>query len=372
MSQETIQWLNDNTLLGFTADKDKWAGNGFMVNGKAWWQNATFTGGFEAGIPVDEILNRLFYWQPQESEITVRVPADDIEIADGIGEDGEPYTTLIDPDRKAIVRPDTQQILGVFKSGYQIHDYEQWLLDQPASIVDESKGELGFSSAGLLRKGGVAYVTIELPDTVTTQHGDGLRPAILACTSLDGTKATTYKVVVMRPVCDNSLSMVLGGAGNQTKIKHSSRSLGRIGEVRDTLGLVYKVADEMVAFMDACADTAVTDKQFERIVQHLVPVVTPIVTAGRVENQRSVTIQQNKHQELQQLWRADRRAQHGTLAGAWQAYNTWAEHMLSQNDNKVEAVMLGTIDGTFDKADAEFWSVVAGLDIVVPQMSAAA
>jgi phage/plasmid-like protein (TIGR03299 family) len=375
MSKETRDWLNANTLVGFTANKDVWAGNGFMVDGKPWWHMDGFTGAFEQGVPVETVLDRLFYWTPLEGDLTVRIPQDDVEFADGIDANGIPYLNKVVEGKKAIIRPDTETVLGIFGADtYQVHNYEKWLIDNVGAVLDAGRGELGISSAGLLRGGGVAYVTIELPETVVTASGDGIRPAIIATTSLDGTKATTYVVRAMRPVCDNSLDLTLMGSNQKVKIKHSSQSMGRIGEVRDGLGLLYQATADMVTFLDRCAETTVTTDQFQQIVASLVPKPDPQVSGGKVQNQRSITNAENRTDELWRLWRQDPRVGNlsGTLAGAYQAVNTWTEHMRTRNDNGVERLMMGTIDGTFTKADAEFWKIVQGLDITVPVLAAAA
>jgi phage/plasmid-like protein (TIGR03299 family) len=249
MSGETIHWLNQNTLFGFTHDKDIWAqGWGrFGDDGfSAWWQREGYTGAFPGPVPLEAVMSRLFFWKPQECAINVELACDDIELADSINDDG-------------IVRPDTEQVLGIFGAdSYQVHDYEQWLITNVATILDASEGELGISSAGLLRGGGVAYVTIEAPDTVMLGDADGVRPAIVAATSLDGTKATTYAIRLMRPICDNSLDYALKGDHQRVKIRHSSKSLNRIGDVREQLGVFWETAEDMVTFMERCADTTVT------------------------------------------------------------------------------------------------------------------
>jgi hypothetical protein len=51
-----------------------------------------------------------------------------------ITDDG--VSTFTDPTRKAIVRPDTGAILGVFRSGYKVQDYDRRLIENVETILD--------------------------------------------------------------------------------------------------------------------------------------------------------------------------------------------------------------------------------------------
>jgi hypothetical protein len=113
--------------------------------------------------------------------------------------DPDGVTTYTDPTRKAIVRPDTGAILGVFRTGYRVHDYDQWLIHNVEGILD---ADLQIGSAGLLRGGAVAWVQVEMADTLTAA-GVEFRPFLTATTSLDGSIATTYQTGAQVVVCDN-------------------------------------------------------------------------------------------------------------------------------------------------------------------------
>lgn len=131
MSKETISWLNLNTLIGFT---DK--------RGHAWHYKAAEQGQesnhYTGAIPVADVERRLFNWTAVEGSI----------VATHMSVDG--VITTADPDRKAIMRSDTGAILGIFKNGYEPHQYTEWLLNTVATILDDS---LSIGSTGLLKGG---------------------------------------------------------------------------------------------------------------------------------------------------------------------------------------------------------------------------
>ena len=132
-------------------------------------------------------------------------------------------------------------MLGIFKDGYQPHQYAEWLLKNVAAILD---ADLAIGSAGLLKGGRQAWVSVETPDTITTPEGVAYRPNLLAVASFDGSLATTYKPVVTNVVCDNTMAAGLREAGPQFKVKSTRNSMGRLSDAREALGIVHTIADD--------------------------------------------------------------------------------------------------------------------------------
>ena len=335
MSAETITWLNRMTLIGFTEKR-----------GEAWHYRAEDQDDqgnhFEGPIPqerVAELLDR-----PQLTEATVSVT---YATSEGV-------TTTTDDTRKAYVRPagafgdeDPGAVLGVFKSGHQLHRYNEWLVGALEVILDDG---LALSSAGLLRGGAVAFVQVEMPDTIETPEGVAFRPFLSAATSCDGSLASTYQTGSQVIVCDNTLAAALGEkAAARIKVKHSKKSLGRIGEVRSALDIVHSAADTFAAEVEALCAMTVTDKQWaEFLTAHV----------GDAEDMRktdkSRTILTRKHDELNNLWNNDSRVNpwKGTAYGVLAAVNTHAHHIGTvKRTDRVERNMLRAVTGEYDKLD---------------------
>jgi phage/plasmid-like protein (TIGR03299 family) len=248
MSQETSTWLNTRTLIGFTDQR-----------GHAWHYRAADQGDepnhYRGAVPVEDVARRLFGWDA----VTAGVFAEYYN-ADG-------FIRLTDQTRKAVVRPagafgpdDAGAILGLFKDGYVIHQFREWLLGTVGSILDD--GDLSIGSAGLLRGGAVAWVSVEVPDTITTPEGVRFRPNLLACTSHDGSLATTFQRVVTNVVCDNTMSAALAENGQRIKVRHSRHSRLRLAEARQALAIVHTIADDFTAQVAQLAATTVTDRQW--------------------------------------------------------------------------------------------------------------
>lgn len=324
MSQETSLWLNTNTLIGFTEKR-----------GTAWHYRAEDQGDlsnhYPLAIPVGDVRDRLFHWHAVEGDITSTALTDD-----GV-------LTVKDPTRKTIIRPDTQTVLGVFKQGYEIHQYDEWLLESVAHLLDD---DLAIGSAGLLKLGGVAWVSVEVPDTIVTPEGVKFRPNLLAATSLDGTLSTTYSRCVTNVVCDNTMSAALGEKGQRIKIRHSRYSKLKLAEARDALAIVHTTADDFAAEVAALCAEKVSDKEFGTFVEALVP------TEGKKEG-RSLTIAQNKQAVLNRLWKHDVRVApwSGTAWGVVQAVNTAVHHEFSADKGRADRNALRALDGGADTLD---------------------
>lgn len=296
MSRETDRWLNLNTLIGYT-----------LKRGNAWHYRAELQGEesnhYDEAVPVDDVLRRLFNFEVLETPLFIRKP------------NGE-YVEV--EDRKGMMRDDNFDILGIFKSGYTGHGYAEWLLENVATILDD---ELGIGSAGLLRKGGQAWVSVEVPENIVTPEGVEFRPNLLATTSFDGSLATTYKRVNTIVVCDNTREAALGESGQDFKVKHTKYSAYRIKDAREALQIVHSMADDFSAEVAALSATKVSDGDFLKLMQVLVPINDDTSKIG-------ITKAENKRAELVNLYNFDNRVApwKGTAYGVAQAYNTWRQH----------------------------------------------
>ena len=341
MSTETSTWLNTHTLIGFTDQR-----------GHAWHYRAAEQGGepnhYPGGIPVPDVARRLFDWDA----VTAGV------FAEYFDESG--FIRLTDAARQAIVRPagafgpqDGGAILGLFKDGYVIHQFREWLLGTVGSILD---ADLSIGSAGLLRGGAVAWVSVEVPDTITTPEGVEFRPNLLAATSHDGSLATTFQRVVTNVVCDNTMSAALAESGQRVKVRHSRHSRLRLGDARQAPAIVHTIAEDFAAQVAQLTATTVTDGQWARFLD-------AHVTGG--DGTRSKTLAERKRDTLSRLWDHDARVSpwRGTAWGVVQAVNTYVHHEQTvRGANRGERNMLRAVDGGTDALDA---STLATLRVVL-------
>ncbi len=319
MSKETMQHLNTQTLIGFTSKR-----------GNAWHYRADLQGDepnhYAGAVPVVDIERRLFNWDAVEVELW----------AHRQGKSGMLEYVL--PDHKGIARSDSGEVLGIFKKGYRIHQFKQWLVQNEATLLD---ADLQVGSAGLLRNGAQAWVQIEMEETLNVR-GVEFRPFLTAATSHDGSIATTYVTGAQVVVCDNTLSAALAGSDRkQIKVRHSVNSMNKLQDARDALGIVYNVADAFTAQIEALTEQKVTDAMFRKFVQ----------AYTNPKDAKATTQMLHKADALMKLWKDDERVTpwKGTAWGVVSAVNTYVHHVqtvrgIDRAERNMERVVTGKIN----------------------------
>lgn len=337
MSRETRKWLSENTLIGFTEKR-----------GNAWHYREGDDNHYPLGVPIEDVRSRLFDWRPVERPLYVT--------KDRGVPDSPAYVEVA--DFKAVGRSDDASItFGVFKQGYVPHDFNEWLLDRMADILDTSAGDLGIGSAGLLEGGAVAWVQVEMPETVKTVEGVQFRPWLNAFSSLNGKFATTYKTGVTNIVCDNTMRAAQGERSESFKVRSTSRSLGKLAEAREALGLVFAVAEDFELQVAELTAQHFTTRQFDSLVKQLAPIAEDMKPVA-------VTNADKKRGLLWSLWNLDERVApwRGTAWGAYQAANTYGQHLSRINGgNRPLSNMKRSLGGQIDQADMDVLERIAAL-----------
>lgn len=346
MSKESREWLSTMTLIGYTAKR-----------GHAWHYRQGDGNHFEGPVPLEEVESRLFDWVPVDGEISVT-------FTDPVS--GE-IRVIHDEANKAIVNPKLGKVLQYPTVDYRSHEYREWLVHNVGTLLDTSTSDLGIASAGLLKGTAVAWVQFEMPEN-RSAAGMEYRPFLAATTSLDGSLATQYLRGSQLVVCDNTLSMALRGAKNLVKVKHTSQSLGKIGDVRDALQIIAATGDELGEELEQLAGLKVSDAELEAFFDAYGNGVTALVTPdGKPKEGRSLTMARNKRETMQRLYDFDQRVApwRGTALGVMQMMSTYNHHEGTvRNVTRPERNLLNAIDGTTAKSDA---SVLKTLEQVLQQ-----
>jgi phage/plasmid-like protein (TIGR03299 family) len=320
MGTESAEWYNTQILVGFTEKR-----------GHAWHYKADLQGEepnhYPKAIPVGDVHRRLFQWKAEKQPIYLM--------------QNGPIKQI--PNRVAVTRNDTDEVLGIFSDGYSVHQYDEWLIKNLANIIDD---DISIGSAGLLKSGGVAWVSLEMPDNIEAVKGFQIRPHLLATTSHNGTISTTYKQVTTFVVCDNTYEMALGESDPEFRIRHSKYSSMRIQSARDALGIVHRMTESMVRHIRVLADTQVSEKHFEMVLNAVVPKPSP-------DSKMATTRADTKRDAIVGLYRTDARAAEwrGSALGVLQAFNTYNQHFAGTDKNRIERNMTNTLMGSTKVAD---------------------
>jgi len=326
MSKETLEHLNTQVLVGFTEQR-----------GTAWHYKKEAQGDepnhYTGAVPVEDVRRRLFSWRAIEMPMFIQQPLDK-----GVKRDIEV------PNRQAIVRDDTYQVLGVLSKSYVPHQYDEWLLKQVANLLDD---DLSIGTAGLLKGGAVAWVQVEMPDSWKVA-GVEFRPHLLATTSFNGEIATLYKRTCTIVVCDNTRAAALRESGQEFRVKHTSNSLLRLGNAREALSIVHNIGEEFAAEIEKLMSIKVSDKQFDRFLSILAP-------SDDRESKQSQTRSENIRNSMRQMWQTDIRCApfRNTGFGAVQTVNTWRQHIKPTRKGRsiIERNMLDMMTGVTELED---------------------
>lgn len=326
----------NEALIGYTEKR-----------GTAWHYQQTVLDGeinsYPGAIPVQEVRDRLFDWKGLEGSAETTVLTN------------EGVTRYEDDTRKAIVRSDTGRIFEFPKLGYQIHQYEDTLLDNVERILD---ADIAIGQAGLMKGGAQAWIQIEMAETMSVQGVD-FRPYLTAVTSMDGTLATQYVHGSQLLVCSNMIRLALNQeTANKLRVKHTRNSLPKVRDAREALGIIHTAADDFTAQVNALIEQTVTDMQWEEFVGKW--------AGTESDSKRSITLAERKQSELRYLWDEDERVApwRGTAYGVLAMVNTYGHHYKTvKNVTRAERNIANMIDGTQAKEDQQAMGLLA--DILV-------
>lgn len=359
MSQYTITELNGGMVLrGMTEQY-----------GRPWWldraiQNQVHTGHsgreyvgttYRGAIPVADVIDRMRVFREDARSRPVAMEVDaDIETMTHIDDNGNPVRWVVQEGWQGIQLPGSDQWTRTFSSGYQIHGYRQWLLNEVSSIMGDT---LRISSVGVLRNGALAWVQVTPERKIVGPSGFGFLPHILATTSLDGKVATTYTACATFVECDNTYGAAMSeGHGHRVKVKHTRYSNVKVADARAALGVVVEYADGLRDDIEMLASIPVTSRQWDKIIADMAPVKDDM-------SPRSVTMAMNRRDNLDAMRRGDSRVApwSDTGLGVLQLASTFRqwEAPANQSTNVADRRMEQLINGTGDKEDQAALSILA-------------
>lgn len=147
---------------------------------------------------------------------------------------------------QALCREDNGAVLGVMRGRYEIIQNREAF--EFFDAVTQT-GEAVYETAGALRDGRVVWIMASLPGKLFI-NGDEHRKMVLLVTSHDGSSSLRMRLVTVRVVCNNTLSIALRGQAAEIKIRHTSSFREKAAEARRCLG----IADKYFAQLSQAAD----------------------------------------------------------------------------------------------------------------------
>ena len=187
-------------------------------------------------------------------------------------------------DKKAVTRMDNGKVFGVFSNQYTP------LQNRDAFTFFDSvvgAGEASYHTAGTLAGGSRIWILAKLPGALKLSATDVLERYILLANSHDGSLAVTMNPTTVRVVCNNTLSVALGGETNKLfRAVHTSSVMQRVNQARETLGLQEAYFANVMRGIERLADERMTQAAAnEFLVELFGQEENPEAISTRMQNQ---------------------------------------------------------------------------------------
>jgi phage/plasmid-like protein (TIGR03299 family) len=238
----------------------------------------------------------------------------EVELADLATASGIPV-----PGKKAVVRTDTNDVLGVVGDRYCPIPNRDCFGFLDAIVAD---GDLRYHTAGALRKGERIWMLAKLPGQIRIRFSDDISERYLLLTnSHDGSSCLRVFFTSIRVVCSNTLAMAnREGQGEGVAIRHEGNLVGKVRQAREVLGIASRFFDDLEGQFDLMARHYPTYSQVSAYYKALVPDPEDAHPARA----------QNTRDELFRLYEAGKGQDileiRGTTWAAFNAVTEYADH----------------------------------------------
>lgn len=332
MSRETLEWLNEKTLIG---DTD--------LRGKAWHYRKGATNHFAGAVPIERVRGLLLPYEPVLQPLWIRIPATQDDNDGFNSETGSFWKWHQVTNFQGIASDNDPSVLhAIHTNDYQNHPFSEWLIQNVLNLVD---GNVHVSSTGLLQKGAVAWVELSIDQNLSVADFQ-YRPHLLASTSTNGRYRTEYGRKVQAVVCDNTLDMASRESGQSISYKHTKGSVARIADAREALGLIVATGDDFAQEINELLSWKVSSAQFSKWLDFAAPTRDE---NGELKHGAAFTRADNVRTKLATMYRGDDRVSPwaGTAFGVRQLSNTYWHHERGANKSTIrpERNMLDSIGG---------------------------
>ncbi len=221
------------------------------------------------------------------------------------------------PQRKATVRTDTGEVLGVVGNHYRPVQNSECFGFLDAVVAD---GSLRYHTAGALGQGERVWMLAKLPGEIRLNDSEDVTDKfLLLSNSHDGSSSLRVFFTPIRVVCANTLAAAeRRGFGQGVSIAHRGDLTTKIGEAQAVLGLAKRFYDDAAEKMQRLAGYYPTRPQLDDYFRSLYP--DPVEgNRKRAENTRHTLMQLFEHGRGQQI--------PATRLTAWSAFNAVTEYV---------------------------------------------
>lgn len=248
----------------------------------------------------------------------------------------------IEAPAQAILREDTQEILGVVGPKYEpLQNVDAFSVFEP--LVDS--GDLSLETAGSLKNGRRVWILGKINvDGQEIEKNDLVNPYVLLSNSHDGTMAVRFGFTPVRVVCNNTLTAAeRKGTSNLIRLIHRTGIKENLEILRNILDLSKKSFEASIDQYQWLSTRQINQDDLEKYVKILFS-DKPEKTYNEFsqdDKDRKLTRSENKVIELFETGRGS------DVAGTnwWRGYNAFNEFLLYEKgknqDNRIDSAWFG-------------------------------
>lgn len=244
----------------------------------------------------------------------------------------------VDPDKRKIVRADTEQPLGTVAPSYQVLQY-----DEAFDFMDQIHPE--FVAAGELKHGKQAFLVVKAPDHLKLPALDGEDPHdlyVVMRTSHDGSRAVELNVLPLRDKCTNMMPLATFGkdAPQRWAIRHTKNMREKLEQAKQVLTRLdayteaYNTTAKRLAEIDLELDEA------RRVIGDVVVELNPNLV--HVDKQVNAIMDVYEHSSMNGF--------QGTGWGLLNGVTEYFDHFRGGDDRASETRWVQGLDGTTTRA----------------------
>jgi len=241
-----------------------------------------------------------------------------------------PNSCMEQVDRMAVVREDTNEVLGVVGNNYTpLQNIDAFDIFQP---LVETK-ELLLETGGSLKNGRRVWIFARINvDGAEIGKGDEIKPYVLLSNSHDGTMAARFGFTPIRVVCNNTLTAAENnGTSKLVKLVHKSNIYDNLQMLRDMLDLSKARFEATIEQYKILANRDINSSDLEKYVK--------IVLTDSDEADTILTPTQNRIIDLFENGIGSDLPKMKTWWGAYNSVNEWLMYHRGRSvDNRLASV----------------------------------
>lgn len=240
----------------------------------------------------------------READLDYNVVAKDLEFKSSTGE------SVVLPDKKLLVREDTDEVFGIVSDRYKICQNKE-ALDFVRYIDDIELVKAGSYN-------GLVYLIAKLPEV--TILGDTISPHLIFQNSHDGSSSIRSTICMLRLICQNQFITSFKNSPATVKVSHIGDMDGKLIVARDTLKQVNEYIRSFDQEANDLAKVKLTPIRFNKVLEKF------FATSEEYSDKQNERILQDKERFLTAFNTDDNQNFIKTKWGLVNAYSDYLTH----------------------------------------------